>query len=72
MKLHRKQLQEMIIKEMSVPSSSSNSDLNRQIGIEMLKTVIRDLQTVPAQNFDRYIQYLITHQIPNIISTLED
>ena len=72
MKLHRKQLQEMIIKEMSVPSSSSNSDLNRQIGIEMLKKVIRDLQTVPEQNLDRYIQYLITHQIPNIISTLED
>ena len=57
--------------EESMPFSSKGSDLNKEVAVEMLKSVITDLQNVPTQNFDKYIQYLINFQLPNIIRTLE-
>ena len=72
MKLDRRQLKKLIIKEMSVPPRSTNSGLNRDLAVEMLKSVINDMQNVPEKNLNKYIQYLINFQIPNIIRTLED
>ena len=71
MKISKKKLRDLILKEQSRAYSSKDSDINKELAAEMLKNVIHDLQNVPEHNFDKYIQHLITFQIPNIIRTLE-
>lgn len=70
MKISRKQLRKMVLNEQARDYPTVNSDINKELAIEMLKNVINDLQNVPRENFDRYIQHLISYQIPNIIRTL--
>ena len=72
MKLTRIDLREMILKEQAKVQTSSGPDINKQLAIESLKTVLYDLKNVPDQNFDRYIQYLINYKIPTIIRTLKE
>ena len=72
MKLNRKNLRRMILKEIADDFDMSKSpDSDKQVAAEMLKKIISDLQNVPSHNFDRYVQYLIQHQLPNVISMLE-
>tara|TARA_Y100000592_G_C5404580_1_gene284938 strand:- start:400 stop:618 length:219 start_codon:yes stop_codon:yes gene_type:complete len=71
MKIDRSQLRKMILKEQALAHSSSSHDINKKLAVEMLKNIIRDLQNVPDHNFDKYIQHLISFQIPNIIQALE-
>ena len=72
MKLTKKQLNKMILKEMAMPQSSNNDSLNKELAIALLENVINDLQNVPEQNLKRYIAHLIDYQIPNIIRTLKE
>ncbi len=77
----RRILRKMILQEMSGTNIKDldtsgiyrpqGSDINKQIAVELLKSVISDLQNVPERNFEKYIQHLINYQIPNIIRTLE-
>ncbi len=69
MKINRKQLREMILNEQARPLSLG-SDINKELAIEMLRNVIVDLQNIPDHNIDKYIQHLISYQLPNIIRTL--
>ena len=83
MKLNRKLIKKMVLKEMAKMSEGDikdldtsgiyrpqGSDINRELAIEMLNNVIFDLQNIPEHNFDKYIQHLISYQLPNIIRTL--
>ena len=72
MKLNRRQLRKLLLKEQSDGILSNSSDINKQLAIEMLENIIRDLQHVPQHNFDKYIQHLINFQIPNIVRTLKE
>tara|TARA_B100000282_G_scaffold282065_1_gene244557 strand:- start:177 stop:434 length:258 start_codon:yes stop_codon:yes gene_type:complete len=83
MKLNRKLIKKMVLKEMAKMADTDikaldtsgiyrpqGSDINKELAIEMLNTIIFDLQNIPEHNFDKYIQHLISYQLPNIIRTL--
>ena len=71
MKISKKTLRKILLKEQANAYSSSGADINKELAIEMLKNIISNLQNVPEHNFDKYVQHLIVFQIPNIIRTLE-
>ncbi len=73
MKLNRRDLRNMILKEQEhkMKYNLKSADIKRQLAAKELKKVLSDLQNIPDQNFDRYIQYLINYKLPTIIQNLE-